>query len=57
MSFTACTLLGITVMTCLNLFSRRTIKTMKLFRTGDFVEVTFFNAFWVFVFYKTREKK
>lgn len=47
MSFSLCTLTGLGLLSFFNIYSKRTVHTMKLLRTGDFVEVTFFNAFWV----------
>ncbi|KAL4436441.1 hypothetical protein ABPG74_003007 [Tetrahymena malaccensis] len=46
-SFSLCALTGIGLLTFFSVFSKRTIHKMKLLRTGDFVEVSFFNAFWV----------
>jgi hypothetical protein len=34
-------------MIALNIYSKRVISEIKLLRTGDFVDVKFFNAFWV----------
>lgn len=46
-SFTLTSLLGIGSLIFLNIISKRVIKKIKLFRTGDFVEIEFFNAFWL----------
>jgi TMEM70/TMEM186/TMEM223 protein family len=46
-SFTGSVVLGAAVMVYLHLYSRRTIREIKLTRAGDFVELKFFNAFWV----------
>lgn len=53
LSFTGSVTLGMAIMIYLHLYSRRTIRQIKLTRAGDFVELGFFNAFWVF----SREKK
>jgi len=46
-SFSLGLVMGIAGTIFLNVISKRTISKMKLFRTGDYVEVTFFNAYWV----------
>lgn len=47
LSFGIGVVMGIAGTVVLNVFSKRTIHKLKLFRTGDYAELTFFNAFWV----------
>jgi len=46
-SFLLGTLMGVGGTVFLNVVSKRTINEIKLFRSGDYVELTFFNAYWV----------
>ena len=45
-SFGLCASLGVGGFALLHLFSRRTISEIRLLKTGDYVEIKFFNAFW-----------
>jgi len=47
LSFTLTSMLGIGTLIAVNILSKRIIREIKLFRTGDYVELKFFNAFWV----------
>jgi len=49
LSFTIGLGTGIAATIALNVLSKRTIHKMKLFRSGDYVELTFFNAYWVYI--------
>jgi hypothetical protein len=46
-SFGVCSALGIGMLVGLNIFSKRIVSEMKLYKQGDFVELKYFNAFWV----------
>ena len=47
LSFVLTSGLGLGLLIAANIVSKRVIKEIRLFRTGDFVELHFFNAFWV----------
>jgi hypothetical protein len=46
-SFTLCSLTGIVTLIACNIFSKRTVHKAYLFRSGDEVELLYFNAFWI----------
>ena len=46
-SFGLCTTIGIGLMMFLKIFSKRTVNEMFLLKSGDFVEIKYFNAFWL----------
>ena len=46
-SFALCTTLGMGTFALLHMFSRRTVHEMRLLKNGSFVEIKYFNAFWV----------
>ncbi|CAD8132851.1 unnamed protein product [Paramecium octaurelia] len=45
-SYTLCTVVGFAGLMFLKIFSKRTIHEVRLLKTGDFVEIKYFNAFW-----------
>jgi len=47
LSFMVTSCLGIGLLIGINIVSKRVIKEIRLLRTGDYVELYFFNAFWV----------
>jgi hypothetical protein len=40
-------MLGFSALIALNIISKRTVSDIKLLKSGDFVEIKYFNAFWV----------
>ena len=52
LAFNLCTLTGLGILSALNVFSKRTISLIYLYRSGNIVEVVFFDAFWVCIYYK-----
>ena len=46
-SFTLTSLMGVGVLIAINILSKRVIKEIRLLKTGNFVELKFFNAFWM----------
>lgn len=49
-SFGLSTTLGFAGFALLHLFSRRTIEEIHLLKSGDFVEIKYYNAFWVNIY-------
>ncbi|KRX01357.1 hypothetical protein PPERSA_01260 [Pseudocohnilembus persalinus] len=47
LSFNLCAGIGCWTLIGLNIMSKRTVQKVKLLRSGDFVELFFFNAFWI----------
>ena len=47
LSFGLSSSLGIGGFFLLHMFSRRTVDEIRLLKSGDFVEIKYFNAFWV----------